>query len=64
MDQCHFLSNILSSILNSLGSIAVALFSIVFISFFFLQMNTCSEIIMTATPTRMEEKMKEHSARQ
>lgn len=51
------LSNILSSILNSLGSIAVALFSIVFISFFFLRdEHLFYEIIMTATPTRMEEK--------
>jgi predicted PurR-regulated permease PerM len=53
------LGHIVNSLLSSLGSIAVAIFSIVFITFFFLKdQRLLYEIVMIVTPTRFETQMK------
>lgn len=53
------LGNIINSLLSSLGSVAVATFSIIFITFFFLKdQRLFYEILMAVTPTRFEPQMK------
>ncbi len=53
------IKNILSALLGSIGNIIVGLFSIVFISFFFLRDNRLFyNIIMTLAPTRFEPQTK------
>ncbi len=52
-----FLSNTISDVLNVLGNLFIAFFSISFISFFFLkEKNLFGEGIMLLVPTRYEEK--------